>query len=372
MDLKSSLLPLTVAALLATAPVAVSAPAATSAPAIGIISASGHFHVDGSEVWGNTTLFDGGKLETANASSEATLRNGVKIQLGAATSANISDRQLTLFHGTGQISGSNSYGVAAGGLAVRPATSGRVRVDLASPGSVDVVSLSGDALVTSAQTGMLLASIPAGQRMTFAMQAQAAAGPATRTGCLLYKDNRFLIQDQISQEILELTGATLAQNVGNRVTAAGNILTNARPGVTGATGVMAVANISNVQPGGCLSVAAALNAQTNVTGTPVQQPVQQPTTAAAKPAPVKPAPVKATPVKPAPTTTASATPATPAPAAAPAPAATSTPASTSAPAATTAKGGMSTGAKIAIVAVIGGGGAGAALALSGGKKSTSP
>jgi len=33
--------------------------------------------------------------------------------------------------------------------------------------------------------------------------------------------------------------------------------------------------------------------------------------------------------------------------------------------------GMSTGAKVAIAAVVGGGGAGAALALAGGKKSTS-
>ena len=39
---------------------------------------------------------------------------------------------------------------------------------------------------------------------------------------------------------------------------------------------------------------------------------------------------------------------------------------------TTPKTGMSTGAKVAIVAVVAGGGAGAAIALAGGKKSTSP
>ena len=32
--------------------------------AIGMVTASGHFTLDRSEVWGNTTLFDGGKIET--------------------------------------------------------------------------------------------------------------------------------------------------------------------------------------------------------------------------------------------------------------------------------------------------------------------
>jgi hypothetical protein len=85
---------------------------------------------------------------------------------------------------------------------------------------------------------------------------------------------------------------------------------------------MNVASVALVAQGGCLSVAATLDAKTEI----------------------------------------------PAAAASPAKAA-STSSSSKGPVART---GMSTGAKIAIVAAVAGGGAGAALALGGGKKSTSP
>ena len=43
---------------------------AAESPVIGIVSASGHFTVDRSEVWGNTTLFEGANIETGSASSQ--------------------------------------------------------------------------------------------------------------------------------------------------------------------------------------------------------------------------------------------------------------------------------------------------------------
>ena len=48
---------------------------AGSAP-IGIITASGHFTLEQSQVWGNSTLFDGSAVETDAASSVIVLRNG--------------------------------------------------------------------------------------------------------------------------------------------------------------------------------------------------------------------------------------------------------------------------------------------------------
>jgi hypothetical protein len=157
--------------------------------------------------------------------------------------------------------------------------------------------------------------------MSFSMQA--ATGVITRTGCLLYKDGRYLLQDQNTQEILEIRGNDLAMQVGNRVTVSGTAST-LRPALTAASSLVNASTITLQETGGCLSVAAALDAQTEVTN------------AAAATAPTQPAV---------------------APAKAPVPA---------------PKGGMSTGAKVAIIAVIGGGGAGAAIALAGGKKSTSP
>src|SRR5258708_23013995 len=58
--------------------VAVSAaPGSGNSAPIGIITASGHFTLQGSQVWGNATLFDGASIETGAASSQLALRSGV-------------------------------------------------------------------------------------------------------------------------------------------------------------------------------------------------------------------------------------------------------------------------------------------------------
>jgi hypothetical protein len=150
---------------------------------------------------------------------------------------------------------------------------------------------------------------------------QAATGVITRTGCLLSKDGRYLIQDENTQEVVEVRGNDLASNVGNRVNATGTA-SALRPALSIATSLLNVTQVTLKQSGGCLSIAAALDAQT------------EPANAAAANQP----------------------------AAAPA----------NTPPASTPKTGMSTGAKVAIVAVVAGGGAGAAIALAGKKTSTSP
>jgi hypothetical protein len=296
---------------------------AAKSPAIGVVMASGHFTLDRSEVWGNATLFDGGKIETGSASSEAALRNGVKIQLASASSATVGESQLTLTKGTGQVAATENYQVSAGGLTIRSVGgASRVRVAWLAGGAVEVTALSGAARVAN-RTGLVLASIPAGRRMDFALQA--TSGVVTRTGCLLYKDGRFLLQDQNTQEVLEIRGENLAAQVGNRVTITGTA-SALRPALAAASSVVNATTVTLQDTGGCLSVAAALDAQTEVASAPVASAPNQPAVAPAK---------------------------------APAPA-------------TASKGGMSTGAKVALVAVIGGGGAGAAIALAGKKKSTSP
>ena len=277
--------------------------------------------LDRSEVWGNATLFDGARIDTNAASSQAALRNGVTIQLGSASSASVNENHLTLTKGVGQVAAPESYEVSAGDLSIRAAAGdSRVRVAWISGGSLEVTALSGVARVAN-RSGLLLASVPAGRQMTFAMQA-AAVGVITRSGCLLSKDGRFLIQDQNTQEVVEVRGDNLAMNVGNRVAATGTV-SALRPAIAIATGVLNANAVVLQQTGGCLSVAAALDAQT-----------EAPNAAAAANQP----------------------------AAAPG----------QAPAATATKAGMSTGAKVAIVAVVAGGGAGAAIALAGKKGSTSP
>lgn len=287
----------------------ISACAIASTPAIGIVTASGHFTLDKSQVWGNATVFDGSVIETGNASSEVALRNGAKLQLAKESRARILTTGVVIEKGTGQISAPESFEVNAANLRIH--SSGRLRVDLAS--GVQVASLMGSARVSSA-TGMLLAAIPAGRTMSFSPQA--ANGTVTRTGCLLFKDNHFILQDENTQEVIEVSGQNFAPQVGNRVEITG-AASSAKPAVAIATLLINVASMTSKSSGGCLSVAATLSAQTEVPGSAA------------------------------------------------------TPASQTAQTAKTG-GGMSTGAKVAIVAAIAGGGAGAAIALSGKKSSTSP
>src|SRR5512146_1125178 len=84
---------------------------ALAAPAIGIVTASGHFSVEGSQVWGNATLFEGATVETAAASSELALRNGVKVQLGAGSRARIWQNRLILEKGAAQLAAPGSFEV---------------------------------------------------------------------------------------------------------------------------------------------------------------------------------------------------------------------------------------------------------------------
>ena len=293
--------------------VAAASVAFAGSPSIGIITASGHFTVERSRVWGNSTLFDGAVVETDSASSQLALGNGVKMQLGAASRARIWQNHLTLEKGVSQVSAPSSYEVDAGGLRIHAeGESARLRVGLSD--RVEVAALTGSARVTS-EAGLMLAAIPAGRSMSFSMQ---TAGAVTRAGCLLYKDGHFILQDDNTQEVIELNGRDLAPNLGNRVELTGTAGT-VKPVVTIATAVLNVSTIATRSQGGCLSVAAALDARTEAP-------------AGGGGGAVQPSGVKV------PKT----------------------------------GGGMSTGAKIAIVGAIAGGGAGAALALAGKKNSTSP
>ena len=292
-------------------------------PAIGIVTASGYVTVERSEVWGNSTLFDGATVETKSSSSDLALRNGVRVQLGAESRARIWQNRVALERGTGQVAAPAFYELDAAGLKIRAASdTARLRVIIGD--RVEVMALAGAARVTNG-AGLLLASIPAGRGMSFSQQA-GATGSVTRTGCLLYKDGHYILQDENTQEVVELNArdamlSDLKNNTGNRVEVSGTAGAT-KPAVSIATLLVNVAAITVKSQGGCLSAAAALNAQTE------------------------------------------------APAGGPAPATGQTPSVSTSTGG--GGGGMSTGAKIAIVAAIAGGGAGAAIALAGHKSSTSP
>ncbi|MEI9814413.1 MAG: hypothetical protein WDO18_18010 [Acidobacteriota bacterium] len=271
---------------------------------IGVVTASGHFTLEGSRIWGNSTLFDGAKIETTDASSELSLSNGVRVQLAAGSIARVWKNRLELEHGSGQVTSASSFALTAGELRVEGARY-RVQTDA----RMEVAALSGAARVLNTR-GSLIATVPAGRNMSFAMQQS-----ATREGCLVYKGTGYILQSDDPMEVVQLSGTNLIANVGNRVIVSGPMQPTGAT-ITPATSTMNVTVITTRARGGCLTVAAALGAQTQVSGTPA--PAATPTPTANTPT----------------------TPATPKPA----------------PGPTVAKSGMSTGAKVAIIGGIAGGG----------------
>jgi len=229
-----------------------------ASPAIGIISASGPFTVEHSEVWGNSTLFDGATIQTEKASSELALRNGVRVQLGVRSRAQIWENRVVLEKGIGQVFAPATYEVDAAGLKIQ-AAGARLRIGIAD--RVEIAALTGTGRVTT-QAGFLLAAIPAGRSMSFSMQA-GTTGTVSRTGCLLYKDGHHILQDENTQEVAELNGNAkdLSSNTGNRVEVVGTA-SAAKPAVSVATLLLNATTITLKSQGGCLSVASALNAKT--------------------------------------------------------------------------------------------------------------
>ena len=266
-----------------------------------------------SSIWGNATLFEGTTVETTEASGNLALTNGVRIQLGAQSRASVFESRAVLEKGSTQVTNRDGYLVEALGLKIAGDAGGRMRVALTSGARIEVASLDGTTRVRG-EGGVLLAAIPAGGGLTFAFQGGAAT--VMRTGCLVYKSDHFLLQDDNTAEVLELSGPGLSANVGNHVNVTGSIGT-AKPVVSPATLEMNVTGITLKTAGGCLTVASSLSAS----GTP---PAVTPATPGAGPA---------------------------------APAAAKT-------------GGLSTGAKVGIAVAVIGGGAGAAIAVSSGKKSS--
>jgi hypothetical protein len=172
--------------------------------------------------------------------------------------------------------------------------------------------------------------------MSFAMQQS-----VTREGCLVYKNNGFLLQSDEPSEVLQVTGNGLTANVGNRVIISGP-LTPTGATITPATGMLNATAITMRTRGGCLTAAASLGASTSVSAAAATGAAGATTPATA--ATTTPTPAKSAPAK-------------------------------SAPAPTATKTGMSKGAKIGIIAGAAGGGAVAAIVLAGGgsdKTSTSP
>jgi len=233
----------------------------STGPVIGIAVANGTFQVDNAQVAGNSTLFDGSKVETTEASSRLRLQNGTRVELAAGSRAAVFQNRTLLEKGFGEFQAASSYQIEARGLRISSA-GGRsiVRVRLDGEKTVLVAALNGPARVFKT-SGPLIANVAAGASLRFEPQAQPESA-ARMSGCLLRKAGRFILVEQTANVVVELRGdaAQLSAQLGNRVEIQGAVDASGQP-VEGASQVVRVSALEQIGPGGCVAAAQGVGAE---------------------------------------------------------------------------------------------------------------
>jgi hypothetical protein len=283
---------------------------------LGMATSEASLKLNGTTVEGTATLTDGAILETTQAPSRIRLNNGARLQLSSNSRIRLNSNRLVLEQGYTDLLTPGSLTIEARSLQVKPdSAQSRGRIALHGSNLVQVAAAHGSFRVFNAG-GVLVSNLLAGDAFDFEPQDQGPSPPSSALGCLLKKDNKWIIYDQATRLIVELQGnaAAFEKEWGNRVQANGTARSSAQP-ATASTQILYVTSLTRTSTGGCAEVAAAIAAQ--APGQIV--------------APAAPAPGIAVRVPP------------------PAP---------------TSGGGMSAGTKVAIAAAVVGGGGGAAFALT--------
>lgn len=198
--------------------------------AIGVATAKGNFRIDQAPVSGNGTLFDGTLVETLRASGQLELNNGAKLQLGANSRGKVYQDRLVLEQGEGQFrpGQTNQFGFEAKTLRIIPADSNSIaHVSMVGSRRVHVAALRGSFRVTNAN-GITVAALAAGRALEFEPPQAGATAPARMSGCVVNQNGRFFLTDETTNVTVELRGANLAAQAGNKVEITGSQM----PGVT--------------------------------------------------------------------------------------------------------------------------------------------
>jgi hypothetical protein len=230
--------------LLASAAAGLAASVGANAP-IGFVRATGEFTVDGSQIRDNTTLFNGGVVETGISPSHVILQDGTRVDLGTDSRSRVYRDHVVLERGTVQVHGAKQYPLLANKLSV--ASPEPFRVGINQSGRVSVTSMDGDAQVKN-DHGLLIAMVTGGRTLEF--QDAGASAPAQLTGCLQQVGDNYVIRDTTTDVVIQVVGTGLANYVGKSVTITGAPNPGATP-ITGADHVVQVTTITGASGKGC-------------------------------------------------------------------------------------------------------------------------
>ena len=234
-----------IAGLFLIAATLVSAGSAPATSAIGFVRSSGDFSLDGSQTRDNATVFDGAVLETTISPSHTTLRDGTRVDLGTDSRERVFRDHALLERGTTQVHGGAHYAVFASHL--RISSTEPFRVAFTAPGAVRVSALDGFTEVKNAQ-GQLVAMVMPGSPLEF--QDAGASAPTRVTGCLQKVGSRYVLRDETTNTVMELTGPDLEKYAGKQIVATGSNDPNGTP-LEGAAQVIRVASVTAGSGQGC-------------------------------------------------------------------------------------------------------------------------
>jgi hypothetical protein len=221
-------------------------PAGAVPPAIGTAAAKGSFRVDDATVAGNATLFEGTTVETHQSASTLDLASGARLSLASESKGRIFSDRLILERGSGKMEKAVGFLMEARGLTVRmDSGAGSAQVLLAGTAQVQVAALAGSVRVLNSQ-GVLVAAIRSGSALEFAFQV--AGEPSKLTGCLRAVSGHYLVTDEVTNVIVEVAGAGLDRESGNRVEVTGAMDPAASP-VSDATQYIRVSGVKRLSRG---------------------------------------------------------------------------------------------------------------------------
>src|SRR5215470_5742458 len=177
---------------------------------IGTARSNGEFRVDGALIRGNSTLFEGNVVETADSRSVVQL-SGTQVTVLPESRVTIYHDRTVLQKGS-LLTSAGRLEVDAAGLRIAPsAGNSSIQVELPAAGRVAVAARDGGAEVRN-QSGVLVASLRTGMALAFEPQ---AATPQTVqiNGVLQTIDGKFFLTDETSHVTSEIQGVDLVQDV---------------------------------------------------------------------------------------------------------------------------------------------------------------
>ncbi len=198
--------------------------------AIGTASARGAMRIDGSEVSGNATLFDGTVVETDAATTALRLDRGVELKLATDSRGTLYRDRLVLERGSSELVRASGFELDASHVRITAdSPNARGVVSMEGGNTVRVEALSGGLRVTTG-SGLLLAKLQPGRAEEFGDGQAGAAAPTTVTGKLTKESDECSTSSQQKYYVTvaggakyEVTGEGLDALVGKTVTLTGTL-----------------------------------------------------------------------------------------------------------------------------------------------------